>query len=706
MFFKKSVALLLQMAIMVSAMAVSGMGSLEARAIKVDNIVPPDATIFERSLTPPPSTKNLNIHLKDRELKKSIDLLDAIARKEENRAMQEALKTAVQAARDVRYAVKAEVATEKQIAEATRMLDRQWRHLEVTECDCGQAVADLQMNLSNYSQEFFAKSCHDKHENSHRCGDCETKFYEIKKLPVTIRKSGHYCLARDFDLTDPRYTGAAITVTADNVDINFKNHTLTLNSALTGVAATGVSNLAVHNGTITTPTPSTVATSNAFNYISVTDASFKEMVCLNTRNGTQLAACVDQLFVNCTFDGHNFGIFVSSNGLETITVENCEFGSLIVSGGIADFTGGEGFVIHNCRFFAPIFACFLGPKDINLSNIEVSDCEFTNSSFCLTLGNNTGSFSTACQNAEIRNCRFANMPAIGINFQNCVGALVENCLLEATSSNFANLIQLDTFSPTLVVNDIIIRNCTLSNLQSAAGFDNLIMAGAQGVLVEGCIFDTNTSETGGYFPANVHIVGDFNGDSLQTSSDIKLVNCIMRNQACFGIYCDGSAFNSGGIAPIGVEIDNCLVDGALNGGIVLDNAEAVTIKDCEVTNTISGPGIFVTDGAQFNTIWNNTVVNNVNQGILIDATSSHNSIVDNIVSDNELDGLSIASSPNTAQGNILSRNGGFGINNTGGASNGFYNNSADNNTSGNYSGVPHVAAAGSPAITGGNISGP
>ncbi|MBS0656416.1 MAG: right-handed parallel beta-helix repeat-containing protein [Verrucomicrobia bacterium] len=530
----------------------------------------------------------------------------------------------------------------------------------------------------------------------------------IKELPTTITKSGFYCLDQSVEISAST-TEAAITVQADNVDINLGSHTLLILNGTPGISATGISNLCVHDGTIQGTTLGAFeATSNAVLLSDVENCSFKNLFMQMTNNGFLIGNCTGLDISHCAFG------FINNNAIGTqagslcqnVRIESCQFLDSITH--ISFASGGENISIRNCQFDQCFgSALFIGPVKNQASNIEISGCSFDGSASMPTgivLGN---AIDSATTNVEIRNCTFAEIFNTSLLVQSSQGLLVEDCTFTTSNSQF-DMIQLAQSDPSTQVTDVSVRNSAISSPQAAPGFDGIFIGAAQGVLLENCVINTNGAAIPGFSPANVHIIGG--GADLTACSDIKVKNCVIGNNAAQGIYCDGTQviFPAPPSAPFAIEIDSCIIDGALNAGVFCDNALSCTIKNCEITGTTSGPGIMVADGAQFITIENNRVKNNAAQGISIDPTSASINVVGNVVSNNAGDGIFTESDTTVIQDNTISRNSGFGINNAS-ASTTIYDNTACNNSinsqASNCAGVPAglIVSPGYADVVGGNI---
>jgi len=84
------------------------------------------------------------------------------------------------------------------------------------------------------------------HEEKKHCKKCvETQV--IRCLPYHIQKSGHYCLGKDFEWAD--VSRSAITITADNVVLDFNQKTITskVASSYPLVRAYGANDLVLNN---------------------------------------------------------------------------------------------------------------------------------------------------------------------------------------------------------------------------------------------------------------------------------------------------------------------------------------------------------------------------------------------------------------------------------------------------------------------------
>ncbi|MBS0655463.1 MAG: right-handed parallel beta-helix repeat-containing protein [Verrucomicrobia bacterium] len=526
----------------------------------------------------------------------------------------------------------------------------------------------------------------------------------ICELPYTITKSGRYCLKSKENVLFASNVGAAITVQADNVDIDLAGHTINLAGFGTtaGIAATNVVNLFVHDGAITGLNANFLGNETAAFEIllnNVSQATFKNLSLTTQNECASISGCTNLLFSKCTFDAlaNSASIVLeASSTFEDVTVEECTFlntsGSMNLNH-IAASGSGNGLTVSSCTFDNALIPIETS-QEANVANIEISDCSFTNAEVAIILAN--------AQNSRVHNCSF-NVYAFAVAFLECQNMLVNTCDFQFFGQDgYVNNGSFVLFRNSL---GAIVRNCTMSNTQTCfpSIFEPVYILSSQDVLIDRCVIDGNSNaNTFGATPANIHIAAN----PSTPSSDIKIRNSVIRGNATYGIFCDGT---ESAVAPTAIEIDNCLIDGALAAGVFFGNALTCTIENCEISGTTSGPGISLTDGSQYITMQSNTVVNNSAQGITLDLTSSNNDIAHNIVTDNLSDGIFIGSCFNTVSDNTVSRNGGIGINNLRGCNSEFYGNSSCNNGANtlfnNCKGLPagQVISPGGASVAGGNI---
>src|SRR5438128_4677258 len=106
----------------------------------------------------------------------------------------------------------------------------------------------------------------------------------ITTVPVTLSVPGNYLVNNALVYAGPAGT-AAITVTANDVFIDFDHYTLTLSVDTMGIFAQNVSNLQLQNGTIQATAPSTNANSFGVRLLSDEHVTLDNMIIKNTFRG-------------------------------------------------------------------------------------------------------------------------------------------------------------------------------------------------------------------------------------------------------------------------------------------------------------------------------------------------------------------------------------------------------------------------------------
>ncbi|MBS0656091.1 MAG: right-handed parallel beta-helix repeat-containing protein, partial [Verrucomicrobia bacterium] len=218
----------------------------------------------------------------------------------------------------------------------------------------------------------------------------ETRPIAISALPYTIMQSGKYYLDSDLELTDRAALGAAITVMADDVDLDLGDHSITVSPTIAAIFIHYASNVSVYNGRLVTPTVSNDANSVGILTHHVAHAVFDNIVFLNTMRGAYTQTSQDLTFINCRFThpyaeiwGGAVGI-AAGHGTQGLSVEACLF-DLIGSCGILLHSNEMGAAaettlaqIRNCQFRDMGSAIYLASRKdaLPISNVEISDCEF------------------------------------------------------------------------------------------------------------------------------------------------------------------------------------------------------------------------------------------------------------------------------------------------------------------------------------------
>lgn len=388
----------------------------------------------------------------------------------------------------------------------------------------------------------------------------------ITSLPYTISRPGKYYLARNLVYNG---SGTAITVTADNVILDFYANSITLaNKSAVGVSVQGVHEFTLENGTI--------------------QGSLKSL------------------------------LIAQSAGLHIL--------NSFFSGGRTSVTGSQSVAFSGCSFEG---------ADAAQSSALVLD--------------------TASKHISITNCTFSNWQNT-IAANDVTGLIVSGCLIKGSAIAGGPIVTLGT--NTTQANDTQLRNTTFLQDTLIAGFDGLLLCNGSNCLLEDCIVDVTTGHTASYQPAAVRI-GSVGFDNVLAK------NCIIKGANEYGLYiengshttCLSCQFTDASITNVLLEaakscvIKSCKISDAFGSGVIVQSAATGNaIVACEVSNNGQN-GIVVVEGAQKNQIIKNDVFDNANYGILNSDSSTatlSNISCNNAVSDCPMSGISPEQAPGVA----------------------------------------------------------
>ncbi|MCE5293808.1 MAG: right-handed parallel beta-helix repeat-containing protein, partial [Chlamydiales bacterium] len=254
------------------------------------------------------------------------------------------------------------------------------------------------------------------------------KAHVISSVPAVIDKPGKWCVKKDLVY---KGSGTAITITANNVTLNFNNHSLTLeNPSAIGVYANTVQELTVLNDIIKSTTISTNPISRAFYILNCEKVTLDNIFTANTFYGVDAVNSKDVFVTHSRFKDHIGGTDTASSG--SIRVENC-----------------NAVVVEE--------STFSGAGKGSGQNNPSRQIVFRGT-------------STACR---ISNCEFAGVEqavgGFGID-----GLIVENCVMQTALVKFPEdpsspltlflpLIQLSTSSAgEILASNVTVRNCVLN----------------------------------------------------------------------------------------------------------------------------------------------------------------------------------------------------------------------------------------------------
>lgn len=665
-----------QVGLVMATVLMPGMQHLLAESIvtpvTIQNDIQPKLLCEAHLVSPNGNLRLLEINQK---IKEAIDKIQVLADRTEKKNAKQALQYVIQQAKNLRYAAKAKKLTQAKVDKALGRIDqigKKYKYLR-------SAITFLQNDLDSSCREIVTEST--------KASEVGAEPITIISLPYTITQSGNYAITSDLVLTDASATGAAITVTADNVHLDLGNHTITVSPTIAALFVHDASNFTLVNGKLAAAAVSDSADSVGVLMNKVSHAVFDNIRFLNTYRGARSTNSQDLTFTNCQFthpadeffDGGR-GI-VAANGTKGLHVENCQFdligkvGVFLCSDEIGMEAATGSATIRNCKFLSSDgnmmgFAIALASRKdaLPVTNVEISDCEFNYINCTIALEGVAG--------VEIRHCNFTDY-GHGVRIWAGSDVLMQDCTFTRDWQTPFSAIQL--VSQPGPITNIKIKDCTCTcNGLSAIeiwGHGNYIPSG---VLIENCLF-TSIDSPGTIVAASV--------------TDLVVKNSVLRNSK----QDDGcAAVNIGAGNAI---LDNCLLTGYI--GCKLSGSTDCEIKNCTITEGVVG--ILLNERATNNTIKNNTISANMADGIFIDATSNSNTIIGNSVTKNGANGIFVTSPRNMVRGNTVSRNGSDGLLNTGDA-NIFLENASCTNGGANCTGLPDSTAIlpGSPAVAGGN----
>lgn len=430
--------------------------------------------------------------------------------------------------------------------------------------------------------------CHDRSDSCRKQG-CKAPT-RIRKVPCSITKPGKYCVDRDLQYNG---SGVAIEVAADNVSINFYNHSLTLSDpAATGISAVGVSELTILNDRISFSPP----------FLSVTGT----LVYLESVN----KATLDNLYL---FNSSIALYAVSSSDIHLINSQIRECNASHVAA-----IDVNGLVIDNCNFY----------------NTKGSELAFG------------GSYLDSVTNARYTNSQFYNSDIFAFSV---TGFTVDKLVSTLDDPDYIfSLLQLGSPSETRAsAVNVIVRDSQFTLLKSDSD-------AAMTFIVQGnnILYENNTFSSSAEIVADIAIV--IGTDVLtQLLSDVKVLNNLCSGPASYNIVV--SIVEDSSLK--GVEISESLLQGATiaNLGFISFGARNQIVGVTAKNNTLqngSGDGIFLdADLVTGSSFLENLIANNCGRAFYISSGCTDNLVADNKAFRNG-DGIVDDSTNNLLTGNV------------------------------------------------------
>lgn len=404
-------------------------------------------------------------------------------------------------------------------------------------------------------------------------------LFIVDQLPFTISQPGKYSVTQDLVYNA---SGPAITVAADNVSINFHNHTLTLNDANSvGIYVKDAHEFTLENEVIQS------TSSTALHLANVNKASVNNIYTKSSTNGVTIENCQDiQLFSSQFALGG--GIVI--NGSSHITIDSCTFNGINSAYGFHVEGPSEEIIITNSTFND----CLSSIHAINVNGMLIDNCHLTASPSSnlnlVQLGSQDDGY--LANNIIIRNSTFTQNQAIagfnGILALAGSGCLFENLVINTSSSDLAegyasSAIHIG-YQDHIPYQNLLAKNCIITG------------ANPRAILVE-------------YGEKIVFDECQISGASLYNLELLNATSCTIKNCMIFdgdsGIYMDSS---SGGGNN---SVRDCFVFNNKTSGIQVADMAKNNVSGNTVWGSQTGIQIAFSDYTEafFNISCNNSVQN-------------------------------------------------------------------------------------------------
>lgn len=428
-------------------------------------------------------------------------------------------------------------------------------------------------------------------ESHKRCHTCRPPTV-ICSVPYRITESGKYCVDKDLVYTG---SGAAIEVLANNVSINFNNHSLTLtNLAATGIHADSVFELVVENDRLTFDAPLFDITGSLIHLNNVNKATFDNLYLFNTSIGVLIENSSDIHLINSQIREVNAANVLASPNVNGLVIDNCNMYNTLDSTVAVAGIFLEG--VRNCRisnsqlFNTDIFGRIVTDCIVDNISAITSDPDYIFSA--LQLGS-SGEEAIA-ESCIVRNSTFTTDDSSeGIDIVRVFGVLIENCTITGTGIYPLILGPEGSGGST----DVKVQNCVIRGGSAAAivlesGPDAittgieisncLIEYGAEANIdighigsITGCVIKDNTIQ---------YSLGDGILTNADTATGCTILNNVIANN------CGRAVYLATGCTQNLVADNKVLRNG---DGIIDDGVNNLLDDNTEFTNNLvcSGGGI-------------------------------------------------------------------------------------------------------------------
>ncbi len=600
------------------------------------------ASVLAGSLTGAPDAKRTALST----LKLSVPKLSSLAKRVDDKQKRKELEDVIlyanrilQAGKNAKqeHVFKAKDMVEKALRTQVSLKNAKNHHHSSSSSSCKvcSELSELESNVTHCCQEInhLLLELLVALEEDSPCGSVQA----IDTVPITIQNPGKYCVTKDLTYSG---IGAAITVVADNVTINFHNHSLTLtNTDGQGISAQSVSEFTLEDDIIQGTSLFQTESSVALLLNNVSKATIDNIYTLNTTKGIQIIDSSDVIIKNSLVRAH------------TGTYDN------------SPISEGAGIWVENSFGVRIENSSFDGAQ----TEEEINDA----STGLYVLGTS--------QNVIIANSLLQDWP-IAIIAENVSSMTIDN--VEAVAAPFTSLClcQFGGYGSELQANSLIIKDSTFTQPNLNRGFDGLLFLNGNTALLQNVVVDTASSFDDGYSPAAIHIGCLDNGgcDPGASYSNMLADSCLIGGQNDLGLFFENAK---------NCTFTNSQIVDAVSANVYIHGFEGIGSYGCQVRDSLiahavfsegGGYGVYIED-SNANTIENCQIAENGSVGIYVNAGSSFNHIRGN---------------------NVY---GGFiGIDNEGTSNETFFNTACNNGIS-NCINVSPAQLPSDPAVVGSNI---
>ncbi len=395
----------------------------------------------------------------------------------------------------------------------------------------------------------------------------------IDMVPFVITTSGKYCVTKDLVYNG---AGAAITVQADDVSINFHNHSLTLtNSAAEGILVQDVREFTLENDMIAGSSIFRTPTSAAIHLQRVTKATLKELYTLNTTKGIFIedSRAVDVLHAHLEAHESDDTTPPSGPSIAPLTIVNNAVGAGIWIQNSQDVS------VQDCHFQSP---------DLDFSAVRVNVAFHVEGD---------------SENISLLGSTFSEWYS-SINVLKVNNLLVDGCDIKAATNSSLHGIQIGDCLEGNSANGIIIQNTNIRKYPTEQiNFEGIFLVNGSGCEITNVT--VNPASFQYYYSAAPLHVGLFD---CGTYSDVVVKNSVFGGINSMVVNLE-SARN--------VLIENCKLTGQnFEDPIVnLLDAEGCWIKDCSISDGVVG--VYFNNTSGMNSVTGCQIWNQSNCGILV-----------------------------------------------------------------------------------------